>query len=523
MQAHIKRATHGQNSPTRATSAPASPFMQDPVRKMGPKTTEQQVQVARCALFLIDNTPECPLGTNFRAHTNTAIVQHLARHTYTYQENRLAGDSNTREVTAHRVRTYVFRRLWDKSKIAHPKLPGEDCADALFRLRSTVVPDSVKSLYNYDPQTFSETDLPGFGGTHPPDLQDSAEGGAYQSGSDNVTSYSAVPATSEKFGPAGHLTSQSTPSSNFFGEASGHEKRKRGIEEAATAVGFGAGEVARAYEVPRSPKRRASVEGPYEPVQSSTDPADSDKQADTLAGGVKRTRETERTETIVGFGNEETTHTSGDFRSSKRRASAETPSTAGPPVSVPSPQIPLAVTPGPPAPVEHMIAATPEQLDTSHKTVTSESPHDVLNRKPEGQQETWQLNEAAISSLYKQSFHLQRDVEDAALGDLLPCIGRLNQACSPFVIDPSDALAALYARCLGTQWETICEDFSLFGAPQFTMSLISAFLYDHVMSQPASVQKAAREITKLFESMGYVGKAFLPGRDMPLWGKSHPK
>jgi hypothetical protein len=91
--------------------------MQDPVRKMGPKTTEQQVQVARCALFLIDNTPECPLGTNFRAHTNTAIVQHLARHTYTYQENRLAGDSNTREVTAHRVRTYVFRRLWDKSKI----------------------------------------------------------------------------------------------------------------------------------------------------------------------------------------------------------------------------------------------------------------------------------------------------------------------------------------------------------------------------------------------------------------------
>jgi hypothetical protein len=49
--------------------------------------------------------------------------------------------------------------------------PGEHAVDAPFRLGSGVIPDHIKATYRYDPDNFSESDLPGLGDKrHKPSL-----------------------------------------------------------------------------------------------------------------------------------------------------------------------------------------------------------------------------------------------------------------------------------------------------------------------------------------------------------------
>jgi hypothetical protein len=61
--------------------------------------TEQQLQVAQGALFLIDNTPDCPQDMERCTLTDATITRYLVRPTYTYQAHADSGREYTTEVT----------------------------------------------------------------------------------------------------------------------------------------------------------------------------------------------------------------------------------------------------------------------------------------------------------------------------------------------------------------------------------------------------------------------------------------
>jgi hypothetical protein len=160
--------------------------------------SKQQTHVAQCAFFLIDDTPECPQDMEPRAFTDDAITQHLARHTYTYRAHGKPGRKHAKEVTIQWMRKW-FTRLCEKPMTKDfQRKPGEHAADALFRLGSGVIPDHIKAKFQYDPDNFSESDLPGLGDKPSPGSQSSRKDGSGTEASK----------MREPFGQANHHTSQ---------------------------------------------------------------------------------------------------------------------------------------------------------------------------------------------------------------------------------------------------------------------------------------------------------------------------
>ena len=124
------------------------------------KPTEQQIQIAQGALFLIDNIGRPPPNTNFREYTDQAITEHLARHTYYYQKK---NQSNRIRVTLRWLRQYMRSYWMRKHHNNFPVNANDGYSDALFRYGNTDgFPADVLSTYEYDRAIFSEADLPGY-------------------------------------------------------------------------------------------------------------------------------------------------------------------------------------------------------------------------------------------------------------------------------------------------------------------------------------------------------------------------
>ena len=127
-------------------------------------------QLAQGALFLIDNTGQCPTGKKYRAFIDAAIAHHLTQHTYYYQDRGRPGAKNTKRATARKFRNSL-QALWEDVR---PEARGQkdgDRAEALFTLKSEAMTADALRTYGYDPETFSETDLPGFADDSGDELQ----------------------------------------------------------------------------------------------------------------------------------------------------------------------------------------------------------------------------------------------------------------------------------------------------------------------------------------------------------------
>jgi hypothetical protein len=275
----------------------------------------------------------------------------------------------------------------------------------------------------------------------------------------------------------------------------------------------------RTDEGPPPAKHRASID-------------DVDEQSDTSVGRTKRKRGTDETETAAGVKSGETLDMSEASRPSKRLALDEnrvTDEPHAPTLSISTPpaarsellsraDIETAASEAP------KIVAQPVHQDKVHETVLSKPSHNPLDLAPEGQPiqpKTWPMNTYTERALRQQMMFLHKDVEMAAFR-ILACIGDLDNAQCPAVLNPTDALAALYTRAFSTDWEAVSVavyNYNSFCAPQATLSIISAFLYDNILSQQASVQKIARDLTELLQSNGKLGEAFLREMDLSQRGK----
>ena len=115
----------------------------------------QQKQLAQGALFLIDNAGPCPPGVDLRDFITAAIQQHLAQHTYYLQAKGIPGFENRVRVDSTRMRLYL-KNFGERSNKVRKSV------SALFLATSEAIKADVKKFYDYDKNSFSEGDLPGY-------------------------------------------------------------------------------------------------------------------------------------------------------------------------------------------------------------------------------------------------------------------------------------------------------------------------------------------------------------------------
>ena len=153
-------------------------------------------------------------------------------------------------------------------------------------------------------------------------------------------------------------------------------------------------------------------------------------------------------------------------------------------------------------------------LSDSTQATTSQNSH-----RPKDAQQMHQID---IEVLGKQLVGIQRDLVEA-VRSLLECIEDIRNQTCPLELEPSDRLSALYARCLGPDWANVAREYNsynAFKAPQATMSLMSAFLYDNILVQQAYDPGVIEEVMELLQARGITGRAAQAVFDVPNRGKS---
>ena len=126
--------------------------------------TQDQIQVAQGALYMIDHIGPAPPNMDFRRFTDQAMTDHLKQHTYHYRPRNPTGPDGRSLVTVVWMRRWI-RDLSAKAKPSFYQAEShtDDNADKLFRKGTTEgFPDNILRRYGYDRATFSEADLPGY-------------------------------------------------------------------------------------------------------------------------------------------------------------------------------------------------------------------------------------------------------------------------------------------------------------------------------------------------------------------------
>ena len=98
---------------------------------------------------------------------------------------------------------------------------------------------------------------------------------------------------------------------------------------------------------------------------------------------------------------------------------------------------------------------------------------------------------------------------ERATDRVIKSIGDIGNSVSFLDESPSERLQALYTRCWGSDWRAVRVRLTkeqVFTTPDVAMSMISAFLFDDVLNQQASIQEVQ---AKQLELKGTMGRAIL--------------
>lgn len=98
---------------------------------------------------------------------------------------------------------------------------------------------------------------------------------------------------------------------------------------------------------------------------------------------------------------------------------------------------------------------------------------------------------------------------ERATDRVIKSIGDIGNSVSFLDESPSKRLEALYTRCWGSDWRAVRVKLTkeqVFTTPDVAMSMISAFLFDDVLNQQASIQEIQ---AKQLELKGSMGRAIL--------------
>jgi hypothetical protein len=134
----------------------------------------------------------------------------------------------------------------------------------------------------------------------------------------------------------------------------------------------------------------------------------------------------------------------------------------------------------------------------------SQSPrHGVLSQNIEQQSQPAPFAAEKLGRDFDQFYYMIQRATDQVIAS----IGTIGESLSFLDETPSKRLESLYASCLGSDWQAVRVRLTqeyVFTAPEVTMSVISAFLFDNVLDQQASIQDIQ---AKLLELKGTTGRA----------------
>lgn len=133
-------------------------------------------------------------------------------------------------------------------------------------------------------------------------------------------------------------------------------------------------------------------------------------------------------------------------------------------------------------------------------------------------QQAPQLARLNLDEQGRNMHSLYSDIQKAT-DAILSSIGQIRNTPSPLQPEPSGPLTALYARCWGPGWTEVRErqiDEHVFTTPQVTASLLSAFLYDKVLTRGARLEGL---VSNVLEVGGSLGEALLEEFDISNRGE----
>ena len=566
--------------------------------------TEQQVQVAQGALFLIDNIGSPPPNADFRLFMNNAIADHLKRHTYYYQQRNLPGRVNRRRVTSNWMREWFKTLLGKVSGSLHQsELQGENAAEKLLRRRTTQgFSAEVLSKYGYDKATFSEADLPGYS-RHPGVAEDEEA-----TEEDEITGTKKASPRKLMRGSSGHFTSPwkmptgasqaASPSKNLQKSSRAPEDIEsekdddeddrhssysdanddfgvrdnqaelylqaqapaspltRGNQSTARAMTREVEKFASRLELPEEhggdlPKQQAShlaatsttvtesippsllsaaqdnntphlpsralnaldnVLSRIEKRNGSNPEQDGLKQPSARSPVDSGKRKREEEDLGVSLDDEIT------LKPTERKKS-KTSIKLSRHVGHPQVVIPSATSPPKASSELTFGASTPLAADATHGVEDPRGMQPEVDEVKDSQspqrtassQDVEQHPQPAPLDAEKQGRSFEKFYQkiEVATDRVIASIGKIGNSVSFLDESPSERLESLYRRCWGSDWDALrvrlTEDY-VFTTPEVAMSVISAFLFENVLNQQASIHDIR---AKQLELKGTMGRAIL--------------
>jgi len=471
-------------------------------------------------LFILDNSPDPPEDMEWREYSEWAIAEHLKRHSYYHH---LKGKRTLATVAKMRSRMLDMCPWNRKPTMPKPNRRGEfkDNVDVLFGCGGTdLLQKRFLENQGYDRSTFSESQL-------------SKHVSEAENPGDAKTDGRPEDETSEE--NSGNDTVASNTNSLVVGEEQNRENEggaaaSPSIQPALPSPSSQVGTPAQPPDNSHSATRPNRI-GNHETrdqngttldeqlppsrdegrrLRSSVGPQTQTPSTDNGTSSVNEKTNSASSETLLGPQNESvlgakrkpaqnhgphkrqrqvnnTTHQDepsgqkpGVHATTQTESSSKTPSMANGTNGQESPQTPI------------------PSRDTHHKSQLA-----GLNLDQQGRN---------MKSLYSAI----QQATDA----ILKSIGQIRNTPSPLHSEPSGALEDLYARCWGPQWEEVrvrqVGD-HVFTTPQVTASLLSAFLYEKVLTRGVRLEEV---ISNLMEMGGSLGEALLKEFDVSSRGES---
>ena len=512
--------------------------------------TQDSIQVAQGALYLIDHIGHPPPGMDFRQFTDHAITDHLKQHTYYYRPRVHTGPNNREVVTLVRMRRSI-RDLLAKAKPSFYQAESnqDDNADRIFRKGTTKgFPDDLLRKYGYDRATFSEADLPGYTAQaeEAEDDENALEAPRQQSGNSmgpqpkQPSTGNLGPRAASKKRPRESVSPSPSPSRSSqksFGSAedvSSEEDKDEEDDEYYDAK--------HNVNMPnKRPKLQPQAEASANPpaIVSSSAAEEMTIDAENFTENVEQTTKRARgrpskqaphvgkrkrgdedvgdsvqDEVAVKPTESKKSKTSNDLSLTAERPQFAIPGAAS------QPRASSELTFGTSTPLEAGIrrdAGYPSGMQSNMNEVQDSQ----SSRPAEASQDGKQQPQPVFFDIdaNAQAFERFYDKIAGATDRVLASIGDIGNTLSYLDENPSERLEALYARCWGSNWDAVrvklTKEF-VFTTPEVVMSVVSAFLFDNVLNQQASIQDVQ---AKQLELKGTMGRAILRTLDLESGGK----
>lgn len=483
-------------------------------------------------LFLVDNAPERPEEMSWHDFSNKAIAEHLERHSYYCTEK---GKRDLVTVAKMRSRINNMCNNYAKPTMPKPNKLGresKDKVDVLFGFgRSELLKKDFLDLLGYEKGSFPQSRL----NKHVSEVDTSGEASIARRPEDTPASAKTGGRPEGEMAEENHGSGISKTSSRDAGE---DERRESEAGVAAppsvqpTLPPF-TSDVGTPPQPPENANARleSSMVGDRERHEQNEPTSDEQLPSSQDEGRRLRSSVDPRAQSLSADNNPSFANEKANPTSSKDQLGLQKESVRGAkrkPTQDHGPHKRQCQTKATTFQNNSNVLRLRLKAPTPAKQPSKPPPTIDASKGPETPQNAIASREnqvepcLAILSLDEQGRNMQSLYEtiQKATNAILSSIGPIRHFPSPLHPESSGPLKDLYARCWGSRWEEVrvrqIGD-HVFTTPHVTESLLSAFLYDRILTPRVQLEEL---VSNVLEMGGSVGEALLEELDIATRGQS---